>query len=342
MKNLRPTPSGWQKYTRVRGRGFISEHTTEKPSVLEVRNWVRAQHTRDEPTKAVAVGSFERDVDIYLASVTDMPSYDSRERHMRWWVTFFRGRKRNSIGPLEIKTPLAELRRTYAPDSCNHRRTALMSFFTAMNGKTGYNPVRDVPKFPTEYEPRDQTFWTAYRVLALMRPSKTRARLRVILWTGWPHAQLKRLKPAHLDLANAKAYVTPRRKGKGRKGGWLPLLPGAVVALREFVKWDCFTPIVDGQPVPFSNSAMHSAFQRALEKLNARRAQHGHPPIHMRPYDCRHSFGTMVAERTEDERAIQQLMMHSSAAQTRRYTERATDQRVATALAKVAKSLERQ
>lgn len=341
MRNLRPTSSGWQKYTRVRGRGFISEHTTDKPSVLDVRNWVRAQHTQDAPPKAAKVGLFAHDVETYLASVTDMPSYQDREHHMHWWAARFEGRKRNSLTAIEIKTALVQLRNTHAAETCNHYRTGLMSFFTALNGKSGYNPVRDVPKFPTESEPRDQTFWTIYRILALMRPSKTRARLRVILWTGWPHAQLQRLKPAHLDLAHAKAFVTPRRKGKGRKGVWLGLLPGAVIALKDFVTWDCFTPIVDGKPKPFSPSAMHSSFERALDKFNARRARHGHPPLDVRPYDCRHSFGTMVAERTTDERALQELMLHSSAAQGRRYTERATERRVATALEQVAKSLER-
>jgi integrase len=331
MKNLRQTPSGWQKYTRVRGKGFVSEHTEQQPSLLEVRNWVRSQHLSDAPPKAVVAGSFASDVDVYLASVTDMPSYQDREYHMRWWVSLFQDRKRNSLTALEIKTHLVRLRHTHSAGSCNHRRTALMSFFTALNGRSGYNPVRDVPKFPTEQEPRDMAPWTAYRILALMRPSKTRARLRVILWTGWPQAQLARLKPAHLDLEHSRAYVTPRRKGKGRAGTWLPLLPGAVAALRDFIKWDCFGP--------FSTSSMHSRFLHAVAKLNARRAQHGHRPIEARPYDFRHSFGVIVATRTTDERALQELMMHSSAAQTRRYTERATARRVATAVEQVAASL---
>jgi integrase len=86
---------------------------------------------------------------------------------------------------------------------------------------------------------------------------------------------------------------------------------------------------------------MWKSFGLALAKLNARRATHGHPPIDAHPYDLRHSFGTMVAERTEDDRALQELMIHSSAAQSRRYTERATQRRVATAIEQVAKSLNR-
>jgi integrase len=99
--------------------------------------------------------------------------------------------------------------------------------------------------------------------------------------------------------------------------------------------------MVDGTPKPFSHSSMWKSFGLALAKLNERRAKHGHPPIDARPYDLRHSFGTMVAERTPDERALQTLLMHSSAAQSRRYTERATQRRVATAIEQVRKSLNR-
>lgn len=338
MKNLRETAHGWQKYARVRGE-FVSEHTHDKPTLLEVRNWVRAQHVKDDPKPAKG-GTFARDVSTYLESVTHMPSYSDREYHMQWWASIYRGRRRNGITALEIKTALVNLRRSHSASSCNKRRTALMSFYTALNGKSGYNPVRDVPKFQEDAEPRGESFWTVYRILALMRPSQTRARLRVILWTGWPHAQLKRLKHEHLDLVHQRAYVTPRRKGKGKSGAWLPLLPGAVTALKDFITWDCFTKTEPktGKPKPFSNSAMHSAFARALAKLNARRIEHGHPPIKAHPYDLRHSFGTMVAERTTDERALQELLMHSRAEQSRRYTERATQRRVASAVDIIAQS----
>jgi integrase len=327
MRNLRQTASGWQKYTRVRGKGFVSEHTTEKPSTLEVRNWVRSQHVSDAPPKAVQRGSFPADVELYLASVEDMPSYKDRVRDMQWWAARFPDRQRNSLTALEIKTHLVGFRRTHAAGSCDKKRTALMSFFTALNSRSGYNPVRDVPRFEDFHpEPRDLPIWTIYRVLALMRPSPNRARLRVMLWTGWPHAQLARLKPEHIDIEHARAYVTPRRKGKGRAGGWLPLLPGAVVALRSFMAWGCYGP--------FSASSMHKMWDRAQAKYNTRYSK----AIDARPYDLRHSFGTMVAERTVDDRALQQLMMHSSAAQSRRYTERATQRRVAAAVEQVADS----
>ncbi len=161
-----------------------------------------------------------------------------------------------------------------------------------------------------------------------MRPSKTRTRLRVILWTGWPHKTLARVQPEHLQLARQTAYVTPRRKGKGTKGRWLPLLPSAVAALKQFHQDDCYGP--------FSHSSMHKAFRLALAKLNAHRKALNLPALKVRPYDFRHSFGTMVAERQTDDRALQELMLHSRAEQSRRYTERATAKRVMDAIAAVA------
>jgi integrase len=335
MKHLRETLGGFQKNIRIGGKLF-TEFSYDRPSANEVKQWVRKQHANAAyGTKVVDAPSatFEDAAADYLESVTAMPSYADRELHINEWAEHFAGRDPATITALEIRTRLDRLRRTYAASSCNHRRTALLSFYTAINGRSGYNPVRDVRKYQEEEEPRGESMWTAYRILALMQPSQTRARLRVILWTGWPHKQLARLRPEHLDLRAGRAFVTPRRKGKGRKGVWLPLLPGAIIALRDFIKWDCFTPTVDGKERPFSASAMHSAFARALVRFNEHRARFGHRPIDMHPYDLRHTFGTWVAQQITDERAIQQLMLHSNAAQTRRYTERATEARVATAVA---------
>jgi integrase len=341
-RNWRETGFGVQLYTRVRGR-FVSEHVSEKPTAQAIREWVRGQHVsiKQGIARPEKGGDFEQRVAEYLESVAAMPSFSDRERDMKWWARAFRGRVPNALKPIEIRTRLERLRSTHAASSCNKKRTALMSFYTSLNGRSGYNPVRDVPKYREEEEMRAQHPMTVYRILSFMEPCQTRARLFVILWTGWPHAQLKRLKPEHLDLKNGRAYLTPRRKGKGTKGKWLPLLPQAVAALKEFIAWECFTPYDEKKKrlVPFSHSAMHSAFARALEKLNAHRAALGLPELSVRPYDLRHTFGTWLADRLTDDRAIQELMLHSRPEQTRRYTERATAERVARAVRQVASQL---
>jgi integrase len=324
------TPYGFRAYVRVDGhlypRRFPPTATVKEMVAWRETQRVLVRHGLAQPAVAAGV-SFRAQVRTYLAGRQSMPSYADRELHMLDWAKAFGDRDPASVTAPEIRIVIERLRTRLKPGSCNKRRSALMSFYTAINGRSGYNPVRDVPKYQEETEPRAQSFGTIYRLLALMPASKTRARLRVLLWTGWPHAQIRKLEPSHLDLAHARAWVTARRKGKGKAGGWLPLLRGAVVALRAFVAADAFGP--------FSTSAMHISFRRALKKLNQRRARFGHYALKIRPYDLRHSFGTMLAERQTDDRAIQEMMRHSTPQQTLRYTEAATSARVAAAVAKI-------
>jgi integrase len=335
-KGIAITPHGYRATFRKDGqlhskrfalRDYRDATDPAKIALRDAVDWMNAEKARltlKLPPLDPKATRFEQDASTYLDAVTSMPSYSDREYHIGQWAAVFKGRDRQTVTALEIRTQLERWRQTLSASSCNKRRTALMSFYTRLNGKSGYNPVRDVEKYAEEEEPRAQHPVTIYRILALMRPSKTRARLRVILTTGWPHAQVKRLKPEHLDLQNARAWVTPRRKGKGRKGGWLPLLPAAVTALKEFQQWAAF-----GE---FSNSSMHSRFAHALGKLNAHRQRLKLPTLSVHPYDLRHSFGTAVAHRITDERALQELMMHSRIEQTRRYTESATAGRVERAI----------
>lgn len=331
LVGIRESRGGWQAFVKVQGRFRSKRFPLDTPQ-LTMQRWRNEQKARailqlPEPTDSGPL--FEQDVTAYLAAVSSMPTYSERELHLEQWTAVFRGRARASITPLEIRTQLADWRKRYKPSSVNKRRTALMHLFTVLDGKSGRNPVRDVPKYDEDnQQPRAQPLWTLYRLLACMGPSKTRTRLRVMLWTGWPHTQVMRLEAAHLDLKHGRAYLRPRRKGKGRAGVWLPLLPGAIVALKSFQRENCFGT--------FSQSAMHKTFRLGLRKLNAHRWRFKRLPLTIRPYDLRHSFGSFLAERVTDERAIMEMMLHSSAAQTRRYTDGATEGRIAAAVAQLA------
>lgn len=325
VRGIRRTPTGWQAYVRVGGKLYAKRYPPDtlistmkawrEDRRVSARTGVALPSLSDTPT-------FADDVVRYFEIIGQkMPSLPERKHHLAEWSTVFAGRYRRTITPQEIRAQLERWRGAHADSTVNRYRTALMSLYTVLDGKSAANPVRDVPRYHEgEGEPRAQSYGTIYRLLALIRPSKTRARLRVLAWTGWPHAQLKRLKPEHLNWQAQRAYVTPRRKGKGGTGRWLPLLPAAVTALKDFDRWNAWGS--------FSHSAMHSALQRAVVKLNARRDEYGHRAITMRPYDLRHSFGTMMARLIRDERALQELMLHSTPMQTRRYTEAAVNYRV--------------
>jgi integrase len=268
------------------------------------------------------------------------------------WAEAFKGRTRASITAADIRRVLEQWRRTGRQDghgglalsSLNRRRTSLMGLYTALDGRAAPNPVRDVPKYDESgnQEIRAADPRLLYRIIARVgrrkwkarrwrrkgtnpkaqRVSKTRARLRLMLWTGWPQAQIMRLTLGDYDKAHQTVWIGRRRKGKGAKGRRVPLMgPGAVRAMQAFIAAHAF-----GE---FSTSAMHSAFARAVAEENAHRAQHNKPALTgLHPYVLRHTFGTEIAKVISDERAIQELMLHATPIQTRRYTEAATHGRL--------------
>lgn len=326
-------------YTRIRGR-FVSEHSTEEPSALAVRDWVHAQHAIDAGTaqpNAPVVSTFAEDVATYLAQVQTMPTYRWRSDDLdRWLAVLGRSRSRASITSSVIRAQLERWRADgYAASTVNHRRTALMHLWTVLDGKSAPNPARDVPRYSTDPAPPAALSPAAVRaLLAAMPESQTKARLLVMAWTGWPQAQLTRLEPA--DIAwNKAVYVRGRKKGRGVPGVWLPLLPAAWRALRLFKRYGCWGT--------FSTSSMRAAFRRAAEKVaknpklsKALRAE----VADVTPYQLRHSFGTLIAGVTQDDRAVQTLMLHADIRQTHRYTSATVDPRTAAAVGRVRRHLQ--
>jgi integrase len=125
--------------------------------------------------------------------------------------------------------------------------------------------------------------------------SKTKARLAVIAYTGLPHSLLKRLRPEDVDWQGQTIFVPARRKGRGVARRALPLTDAGLRALERFHELECWGA--------FSNSSLWKSFSRACKALKL---------TGVRPYDLRHSFGTMVYLRTGDVRATAELLMHSA------------------------------
>lgn len=351
MKGIRQQPNGaWRVYGSVKGDKFFKRFPA-RYSLREVQVWRRAKVTQLE-TGVVVIpddaepGGFTTDAHDYLAivgpvkdpktgkKVGGMPSYEDRARDIRAWCEVFGHQQRETITPFQIRRALeAKLKQGRAPSTVNHFRTALLHFFTTMNGKSGANPVKDVPPSIEHSDGliRAHDYGTIYRLLALMRPSKTRTRLRLIAWTGWPHAQIMRLTPNDIDFVRARVWVSRRKKGKGVAGRWLPIvLPQTKAALERFIADDCFGA--------FSQPSMRKSLLLASAHLQThqRRLRNGAGvlPTAITPYHLRHTFGTLLALYIEDERALQELLL-CSLKQVRRYTAAATDPRVRSALEKV-------
>jgi integrase len=352
------TASGWRVYVRADGK-LHPKRLPATMTLGEVKRWregfVVDLRRKDETSIEAGVpGTFADDVvQQYLPAVRAMTDYKERARHMGLWVAEFGAMRRLAIKPVAIRTvrdrwltvgPKLVMRRATADapacrvpvaqplsaSQVNKRLRALENFFTVLDGRQAKNPVREVPEADEgDAEPRALPWPVVEAILAAMPDrgrgkeladgSKTKARLRVIAWTGLSHAQLARLTSSDLDFAAGTLFLQRRRKGKPgkRKGRTIPLLPEAIAAFRAFDDLKCWGA--------FSRSSLWKSFQRAAKQLKLEG---------VRPYDLRHSFGTRAFAKSGDETLVQELLGHEDRRTTRRYTEAAVNPHIATTFAK--------
>jgi len=363
--------AGWQVVAKVRGERSFEQFPLDTP-LRELLEWQKdekaALRTTLPTTKA---GTFAADARKYLAlsSVMAMPTYIEREQHIEEWIAIFGTRRRRSIKPLEIEqlrdhwftTPRAlhddgtVKVGPYSAAAVNKRLRALSNLWTKLDGRRAPNPVLEVDECEEpDPEARGLPYDVIETILAAIpdtaigvkkdgtrttgkgipRPSKNKARLRVIAYTGIPHSTLKKLAPESLELfpvdqegaeTGGTVLLPPRRKGKKRRRAQdkplpqrIPLIPQAAAAFREFDRLQCWGP--------FSNSSMWKAFQRACRSLGIEG---------LTPYDFRHSYLTVVYDETRDLRVTGQLGSHASERTTKRYTMAAVAPHVQAAADKV-------
>lgn len=337
---IRRLPNGrWQAFVRVRGQ-FRSRCFPKETAIGLMKAWREEQRVRARlgATLPPAGATLAEDVRTYLAQVQTMPTLRHRTDDLtRWLAVLGRDRLRASITAREIRTQLEGWRADgYAPSTCNHRRTALMHLWSVLDGRSAPNPARDVPRYPeAQTPPRALSPPAITALLAAMPRSQTKARLTLMAWTGWPQRQIMQLEPAHIRW-NAAVYIQPRRKGHGAPGVWLPLLPKAWTALREFKRLGCWGP--------FSTSSMRKSLRLAAAHVRV----HSRTSARLRaevadvtPYQFRHSYGTLIAAITQDDRAVQVLLQHADIRQTHRYTRASVDPRVLAAIRKVRLTLQK-
>ncbi len=315
-----PTKTGF-RVVAVIGRGKGKRTEKAFPAGTSVRTMTRWQEDARRDLRAAPpppVGCLESDVATYLDARASMPTHGDRARILRLWVAALGGaRTRDSVTALEIRRQLEAWHVAGSSEgTCNRRRTALQSFYTVLNGRSGANPVRDVPKYrEPDQPPRRLDYATLDAILAAMPDvgqkvagespaaiSQTKARLRVIAYTGLPHSLVAKLRPAHLVAESRLLFVQGRGKGAGTGDRWHPLSVAGVQAVEAL-----FAAKATGA---FSRSSMHKSFRRAAVKV-------GRPDV--RPYDLRHLFGQTVLRLTHNRAATRDLMLHRSDKTTARY-----------------------
>jgi integrase len=316
-KGIRRTAHGWQVYARVRGQ-FRSKHLPADSTPEEL------QRERDRLTLGYTLapkgGTLADDVAAYLSARRTMRSYQDRKLHLEQWAAEIGPVPRGIVTSLDVRRVLERWKEQgLSPASLNRRRTALMSFYSVIE-PGGHNPAKLVPRYretvkPLQLPTRANVLKTIAAIGTGKKGQVTRARLLVLAWTGWPAAQLMRLEPKDIKWRQRAVYLRGRRKGSGSRDAILPLLPQALAALRQFRDVDAW-----GE---FSTSGMHKSVRHACKVLKL-------PRWH--PYALRHLFLSEMAALTRDDRVVAELGMHTSPAQTRRYTESTVSARLTAAL----------
>lgn len=332
--HITETPHGYRAHIRI--HGILHQQRFPKDTdPADIRTWLLAVQLKHRRAGAKRTGKFGDDSRAYLAAVASMPTFEQRKHHIEAWVTAFgEDRRTLTIRSDEIRAQLHAWRtdaqtvrkgahrtveQVLSPAACNKRRTALMHLFTVLYGKAEPNPVRDVPKMAEPSPaPRALPYALIRRLFKAMPPSRAKAHLMVIAFTGIPPGQITQIQEDDVDLKRRTVAVAGRQKGKGTPGRIVPLTDDGVAAFKMMRREDGFGAI--------SRKTLRTALRRAALKVLGKEA--------FTPYDLRHSFGTEIYRRSGDIRATQVLLDHSTPTLTHRYTGAAVDPRVAAALKK--------
>lgn len=312
---------GWRIFVQVDGRIFTKRFKPSTPQSLVETALIRARQRMPAGRQSLAEGTLAADVQRYLAAYfRDGAGKDERARHLRLWTEAIGADVwRSDVTREDVSRILHGWRSAgLAADTCNKRRAALLAFYNGLEGKGGTNPVRDVPKFRAAAPlPRGLTYKQIVKALKKLPKCRTRARLKVMAFTGARPIQVRRLSPDDWDEQAQTLILHATEKGHGTKPHCVPLSAQAQAALREFENTDAWGS--------FSLAPMGRMWKAAVKAAGITE------PV--RVYDLRHSFGTAIYRSTGDLRITKELLGHASFAMTERYTLSAIPDRQRVAIA---------
>lgn len=253
-------------------------------------------------------GSWDADVVRYLAkkkaTFKNAKSYRARVRELQLWEAVFRGRRRSTIQVKEVNDQLWDWRGAgLAASTVNHRLDAISNLFLVLDGPT--HALLAAKRFDC---PVPVARWIdrgrISTVLDALRPGVSRARLRLMHWTGVRPSQIVRLSPDSfvLDRAAFPHVLVP--SGKGGNPIATPLVPEGVAAAREFLSvvgaW-CEIPPKDW------TSGANRVIAAACKRLTV---------ASFTTYQIRHSFLRAVRAEGADLADVQVLAGHTNARTT--------------------------
>lgn len=350
--------SGLSVIVQIGGRPHERRYPlgTPLPELLEARDRLKRRQALARPA---APGTLLADVLAYLETIAEPRKRAHQQILCAHWVAAYGHLHRRALTPLVIRQQLAAWQRGgAAASSCNHRLSTLRAVWRAVAGPDEADYPRQVRKLPEPPpEPRALSYALIRRILDAMPDrgrgekgqtratvSLTKLRCTLMAYTGLPPAQIMRIVPeTDIDWATPALRARPRRKGKGTRETWLPLIPQAVEALQAMVQAKAF-----GR---YSNDSVGASWHRACCVVIAEQIAAGETPLphriledgtvrpRVRVYDLRHSFGTLALALSGDKAGVQRLLLHADGRQTDRYTVAAVSERASQVAAQVGQAL---
>lgn len=323
-KGIRRNGAGLQSFIRVNGELRVQQWARETPRPI-IRHWLAVQQRQRTPIRR---GTLAADVRAYLDTIADKKArVTATGRFKHWLKTPLADKPRGLITPAEIKAQMARWQTDgkLATESINKLLTVLRALYRELNGDDDPNPAAKVKKLHVEKQPPQAlTHVLAEAILATM-PDRGQAhrgkgnrsnvnlakvRLTLMVYTGWPPAQMMRVDPK-IDIEWGPPVLVrlrPRRKGRGTAERWMPLTARAAAALSVWVEAKAYGP--------FSTSSVRRSWVRACKVY---RQQHPDLPLNLTPYGLRHTFIAETLRASQNLAGTQYLAMHSDPRQTLHY-----------------------
>jgi len=276
--------------------------TRTRALLMQERDLLRAVSSPASPAAAefpalhrASDGTLREDAAAYLELVTSLASYEARVSDLAHWTRRFGSRPTLSITVTDVRRVVnAWTLAGHKANSIKHRMTALSQLFEALY-PAALNPVRKVAR-PSDADqpPRALDLQDVADLFAAMPDSATKARWRVMYTTGLPPARIMRLRPEDVNRKARTLRLEGRRKGQGTAGKLIPISAAAVAAFDDLDRLNGWGRFASRGTSP----SWHRAWRKANATRTAEAKRRGVKPTLIppcRPYDLRHTFGTLLA-----------------------------------------------